>query len=60
MIIAADHVDILGRMSLNELILRIAGGRGDEIEENYVSNIREYAAKVPIYEEPEYKGPRKP
>ncbi len=46
-----DHVDILGRASLNDLILRIAGGKGDQIEENYVSNIREYSEKVKIYEE---------
>ena len=49
--IPGDHVDILGRSSLNDLILRIAGGRGDQIEENLVSNIREYADKVKIYEE---------
>ena len=46
-----DHVDILGRSSLNDLILRVAGGKGDQIEENYVSDIREYAEKVQIYEE---------
>ena len=46
-----DHVDILGRSSLNDLILRIAGGKGDQIEENYVSNIREYSAKVQVFEE---------
>lgn len=46
-----DHVDILGRSSLNDLILRIAGGKGDQIEENYVSKIREYSEKVQIFEE---------
>ncbi|KAL4892113.1 Lecithin:cholesterol acyltransferase-domain-containing protein [Aspergillus ambiguus] len=46
-----DHVDILGRASLNELILRVAGGHGDEIEETFVSHIREYADRVQIYEE---------
>ena len=46
-----DHVDILGRASLNDLILRIAGGKGDQIEENYVSNIREYSENVQIFEE---------
>ena len=46
-----DHVDILGRSSLNDLILRVAGGKGDQIEENYVSKIREYSEKVKIYEE---------
>ena len=47
----ADHVDILGRQSLNDLILRVAAGKGDWIQENVVSNIREYADKVMIYDE---------
>ena len=46
-----DHVDILGRSSLNDLILRVAGGKGEQIEEHFVSNIREYSEKVKIYEE---------
>jgi len=46
-----DHVDILGRSSLNDLILRVAGGKGHLIEETVVSNIREYAEKVKIYED---------
>lgn len=46
-----DHVDILGRSSLNDLILRIAGGKGDEIEESYRSNIKEYADKVRIWDD---------
>ncbi|KAH8904589.1 LACT-domain-containing protein [Coniochaeta sp. PMI_546] len=46
----ADHVDILGRQKLNELILKVAAGRGDTIEETVVSNIRDYAEKVKIYE----------
>lgn len=49
---AGDHVDILGRASLNDLILRVAGGKGNHIEENYVTNIREYSEKVKIYEDP--------
>ncbi|SLM37034.1 phospholipid:diacylglycerol acyltransferase [Lasallia pustulata] len=48
-----DHVDILGRSSLNDLILRVAGGKGDQIEENYVSNIRQYAENVKIYDDDE-------
>jgi phospholipid:diacylglycerol acyltransferase len=44
----ADHVDILGRSSLNDLILRVAGGKGERIEETIFSNIKEYAAKVRI------------
>lgn len=47
----ADHVDILGRQNLNELVLRVAAGKGDTISSHVVSNIREYAAKVKIYDE---------
>ena len=47
----ADHVDILGRQNLNELILRIAAGKGDTINDFVVSNIREYAKKAKVYEE---------
>ena len=43
-----DHVDILGRASLNDLILRVAGGQGDQIEETFVSRIKEYADRVQI------------
>ena len=49
----ADHVDILGRSSLNDLILQVAGGRGELIEETVHSRIREYAENVKIYEEDE-------
>lgn len=45
-----DHVDILGSQVLNELILRVAAGKGDTIEENIVSNIYEYSERVPIHE----------
>jgi phospholipid:diacylglycerol acyltransferase len=45
-----DHVDILGRSSLNDLILRIAGGRGHEIQDRYVSRIWEIAERVRIYD----------
>jgi phospholipid:diacylglycerol acyltransferase len=45
----ADHVDILGRSSLNDLILQVAGGRGELIEETIHSKIREYADRVQIY-----------
>jgi phospholipid:diacylglycerol acyltransferase len=48
MVKIADHVDILGRSSLNDLILQVAGGRGELIEETIHSNIREYAEKVRI------------
>jgi phospholipid:diacylglycerol acyltransferase len=46
-----DHVDILGRSSLNHLILRVAGGKGELIEENIQSNILEYAERVDIRDE---------
>lgn len=46
-----DHVDILGRSSLNHLILRVAGGKGELIEENIQSNILEYAERVDIRNE---------
>ncbi|RDL33823.1 putative LRO1-a lecithin cholesterol acyltransferase-like protein [Venustampulla echinocandica] len=49
-----DHVDILGRQSLNDLILRVAGGRGEDIGENIVSDIGKYAERVEIREEDEY------
>ncbi|KAM5352104.1 hypothetical protein ACJ41O_004827 [Fusarium nematophilum] len=49
----ADHVDILGRHNLNELVLRVAGGKGDTIMDYVVSNISEYAANVPIYDDNE-------
>lgn len=49
-----DHVDILGRSSLNDLVLRVAGGKGHLIEETIHSNILDYAQKVKVYEdEPE-------
>ena len=47
----ADHVDILGRSSLNDLILRIAGGKGDLVDEHIVSNIRDYADRVDIQDD---------
>jgi phospholipid:diacylglycerol acyltransferase len=47
----ADHVDILGRQTLNELILKVAAGRGDSIQDKIVSRIQEYADKVDIHEE---------
>ncbi|KAK0315683.1 phospholipid:diacylglycerol acyltransferase [Friedmanniomyces endolithicus] len=46
-----DHVDILGRSSLNDLILRIAGGQGDKIETKVYSDILMYADKVKIYDD---------
>lgn len=42
----ADHVDILGSTALNELILKVATGVGDEVEDNFVSDIRKYAKRI--------------
>jgi phospholipid:diacylglycerol acyltransferase len=44
----ADHVDILGRQNLNELILQVAAGRGHLITEHVVSSIQDYADKISI------------
>ncbi|KAI0893163.1 LACT-domain-containing protein [Annulohypoxylon nitens] len=49
----ADHVDILGRQTLNELILRVVAGKGYMIDDYIFSNIKDYAEKVKIYEEKE-------
>ena len=46
-----DHVDILGRSSLNELILKVAAGKGHEIEDNYESRIWQIADRVQIRDE---------
>jgi phospholipid:diacylglycerol acyltransferase len=42
----SDHVDILGSMGVNEIILKVATGVGDEIEDSVVSRIQEYARKI--------------
>lgn len=46
-----DHVDILGRASLNELILRIAAGKGDDIEDEVTSKIMEYSDNVKVWDD---------
>ncbi|EMD33061.1 hypothetical protein CERSUDRAFT_87404, partial [Gelatoporia subvermispora B] len=43
---SSDHVDILGSTALNEIILKVAAGAGDEIQDSFVSDIREYARRV--------------
>ncbi|KAJ2931223.1 hypothetical protein H1R20_g5805, partial [Candolleomyces eurysporus] len=35
-----------GSTGLNEIILKVATGAGDEVQESFVSNIRDYAKKV--------------
>ncbi|KAF8526019.1 Lecithin:cholesterol acyltransferase-domain-containing protein [Hysterangium stoloniferum] len=42
----SDHVDILGSTGVNEVILKVVTGVGHEIEPQYVSPIREYAARM--------------
>lgn len=46
-----DHVDILGRASLNELILRIAAGEGDDIGDAVTSKIMEYSDNVQVWDD---------
>jgi len=41
-----DHVDILGSTGVSEVILKVAAGVGDEIQSQYTSQIREYAAQM--------------
>ncbi|KAJ7594635.1 Lecithin:cholesterol/phospholipid:diacylglycerol acyltransferase [Mycena floridula] len=43
---SSDHVDVLGSHALNELILKVVTGVADEIEDTFVSNIREYARRI--------------
>lgn len=42
----SDHVDILGSTGLNELIVKVATGDADGQQDSFVSNIREYAARM--------------
>ncbi|KAK9474264.1 Lecithin:cholesterol acyltransferase-domain-containing protein [Dipodascopsis tothii] len=46
----AEHVDILGRAELNELILKIAAGKGAEIQDKLISRLAQYAAKIDLGE----------
>lgn len=47
----SSTTDILGRQSLNELILRVAAGRGDQVKERIESNIMKISEKVEIYDD---------
>ncbi|KAI0633488.1 LACT-domain-containing protein [Trametes polyzona] len=42
----SDHVDVLGSLALNEIILKVATGAGEEVQDSFVSNIREYAKRI--------------
>jgi len=58
LIFTGDHVDILGRSSLNDLILKVAGGKGDTIEDTFFSDIHHYAEKVRIWDDNEEVNPK--
>lgn len=47
----ADHVDILGRPDLSELILKVAAGEGHRIENYVVSDIDAISERVQIYDD---------
>lgn len=44
--LTADHVDILGSSPLNAAVVKIAGGRGDLVEQQIGSKIEEYVEKM--------------
>ncbi|EEB08035.1 phospholipid-diacylglycerol acyltransferase Plh1 [Schizosaccharomyces japonicus yFS275] len=45
---SSEHVDILGNTELNEYILKIAAGKGHEIENHIVSDIDEILDKITV------------
>lgn len=49
----AEHVDILGRTELNELVLRVAAGVGHEIQEKIHSNIDDWVWDIDLGEDEE-------
>lgn len=53
-----DHVDILGRAGLNELILKVAAGKGDEIQDDVFSDIGRISERVKVYDEGETEEDR--
>lgn len=44
----ADHVDILGRAELNELVLQVSAGEGDSIKEKIWSPLDVWASKMDL------------
>lgn len=46
----AEHVDILGRTELNELLLRVVAGRGREVMEHTESNINDWVWDIDLGE----------
>ncbi|KAF0270755.1 Phospholipid:diacylglycerol acyltransferase [Hanseniaspora uvarum DSM 2768] len=43
---SAEHVDILGSAELNEYLLKIASGRGDEIEERKITDLQYWVKEM--------------
>ena len=39
-------MDILGSTGLNDILVKVATGVGHEVEDRFVSDIREYARKI--------------
>lgn len=44
----AEHVDILGSAELNELVLKVTAGKGDTIENRYISELKNIVEKMEI------------
>lgn len=44
----AEHVDILGSAELNELVLKVTAGKGDSIENRYISELKSIVEKIEI------------
>ncbi|KAK9457668.1 Lecithin:cholesterol acyltransferase-domain-containing protein [Dipodascopsis uninucleata] len=47
----AEHVDVLGRAELNELVLKVAAGLGHTIEDRFVSKLKDYARNIDLGED---------
>lgn len=44
----AEHVDVLGSAELNEILLKIAAGRSDLIEEKFSTNLNKWTQNIPF------------
>ncbi|KAJ2584939.1 phospholipid:diacylglycerol acyltransferase [Coemansia sp. RSA 1797] len=45
---AADHINILGNHDVTADVLRVVAGHGQDVNDQFTSNIREYAARINI------------
>ena len=45
---SGDHVDVLGNYGLLDILLSVAAGRYEEVEEKVITDIDEIAAKIPF------------